>query len=72
MFDCCGLGGLGLGFGDECERVLSQQTEPLWQLDVLGIKTDGRSQKAAIILSKQKPGHLGSGGVGDGWIDVGE
>ncbi len=30
-------------------RVLSQQTDPLLQFEVLGINTDGRSQKAAIM-----------------------
>lgn len=43
--------------------VLSQQTEPLLQFAVCGIKTDGLSQKAAIILSKQNPGHLGPGSL---------
>jgi hypothetical protein len=42
--------------------VLSQHTEPLWQFDVWAIKTDGRSQNAAIILMRQKPGQRGSGG----------
>lgn len=42
--------------------MLSQQIEPLLQLDVFGITTDGRSQNAAIILSKQNPGQLGNGG----------
>lgn len=43
------------------DRVLSQQTEPLLHVDVLGISTEGLSQKAAIIYSKQNPGHLGYG-----------
>lgn len=49
----CG-GGLG-----EPALELSQQTEPLAQVVGPEINTEGLSQKAAIILSKQKPGHLG-------------
>lgn len=49
-------GGLLLIFVD---RVLSQHTDPLLQLEVFGIKTEGRSQKAAIIYNIQNPGHLG-------------
>lgn len=41
--------------------VLSQHTEPLLQLEVFGIRTEGRSQKAAIMYSKQNPGHFGYG-----------
>jgi hypothetical protein len=66
-------GGLGLGLGLDgvtpetppllwWPRVLSQHTEPLWQLDVWAIRTDGRSQNAAIMLMRQKPGQRGSGG----------
>lgn len=40
----------------------SQHTDPLLQLAVLGIITEGRSQKAAIMLSKQNPGQRGGGG----------
>lgn len=43
-------------------RELSQHTDPLLQLDVRGMITDGRSQNAAMILSKQKPGQCGGGG----------
>lgn len=60
IVDCdvgCGFG-LGLGV-DVTTLVLSQQTEPLLQLEVCGISIDGRSQKAAIIFNKQKPGHFG-------------
>jgi hypothetical protein len=65
-------GGLGLGRGldgvtpEAAPRVLSQHTEPLWQLDVWAIRTDGRSQNAAIMLMRQKPGQRGSGS----WDDV--
>lgn len=46
---------------------LSQHTEPCLQFDVRDIKTEGRSQNAAIMLSKQNPGHRGAGGgVGGG------
>jgi hypothetical protein len=60
-------GGLGLGRGldgvtpEAAPRVLSQHTEPLWQLDVWAIRTDGRSQNAAIMLIRQKPGQRGNG-----------
>jgi len=37
--------------------VLSQQIEPGWQVDVFAMITFGRSQKAAIRVNKQKPGH---------------
>jgi len=40
--------------------VLSQQTEPFAQLAVFWMTTEGLSQNAAMILSKQKPGHLGT------------
>lgn len=52
----------GLGFGrPDCEAalVLSQQTEPLLHVEVWGISTDGRSQNAAMMLSRQYPGHFG-------------
>ncbi len=52
----------GRGFCVDAIRLLSQQTEPLLQFDVLGIKTEGRSQKAAMIFRRQNPGHLGRGG----------
>lgn len=51
---------VGLGFGVVNARVLSQQTVPRLQLAVFDISTDGLSQNAAIILSKQNPGHLGA------------
>jgi hypothetical protein len=65
-------GGLGLGRGLDgvtpaaapllwWPRVLSQHTEPLWQLDVWAIRTDGRSQNAAMMLMMQKPGQRGNG-----------
>lgn len=63
-----GAGGRGLGFCAVCEGdgaaalVLSQHTEPRLHVDVYDTSTDGRSQNAAIRLSKQKPGHLGNGG----------
>lgn len=62
-----GAGGRGLGFC-VCEAdwvatlVLSQHTEPRLHVDVYDTSTDGRSQNAAIKLSRQKPGHLGNGG----------
>lgn len=40
---------------------MSQQTEPRLQFAVFGIKTDGRSQNAAIIFTRQKPGHRTAG-----------
>lgn len=43
--------------------VLSQQTEPRLQFMVLGIRMEGLSQNAAIMFSKQKPGHLGAEGL---------
>lgn len=42
--------------------VLSQQMEPDWQVDVFVMITFGRSQKAAIRVNRQKPGHGGSFG----------
>lgn len=56
-----GLRGGGLGRAVEPARVLSQQTDPLPQLEVRGMITEGRSQKAAIMFSKQNPGHRGGG-----------
>lgn len=47
----------GGGFGEPA-RELSQQTEPLAQVVGLEINIEGLSQKAAMMLSKQKPGHL--------------
>lgn len=59
----CMMGFLvGLGFCVVATRVLSQHTEPCLQFVVFDISTEGRSQKAAIIFNKQKPGHLGMGG----------
>lgn len=54
-------GAVGRGFCLEgaATLVLSQHIEPLLHVDVCGIRTEGLSQNAAIILSKQKPGHLG-------------
>lgn len=49
---CVVVGGGLLGGGRVLtlfDLVLSQQTDPVLQFDVLGINTDGRSQKAAII-----------------------
>lgn len=43
-------------------RESSQQTDPLLQFEVFGMITEGLSQKAAIIFSKQKPGQRGGGG----------
>lgn len=57
----CGAGVVVRGVGGGA-LVLSQHTLPRLQLDVCGTKTDGRSQKAAIILNKQKPGQRGAGG----------
>lgn len=52
--------GAGRGFGVANDRVLSQQTEPRLQLAVFEMSTEGRSQKAAIIFSKQNPGQRGA------------
>lgn len=54
-------GGVGLGFclAGGATLVLSQQIDPLLQVCVCGISTEGLSQNAAIILRRQKPGHLG-------------
>lgn len=63
--------GLGLGFDNVTTAlVLSQQTDPRLQFDVCGIRTEGVSQKAAMMLRRQKPGHLGpgSGVVGLGLV----
>jgi len=40
-------------------------------LDVWAIRTDGRSQNAAMMLMRQKPGQRGSGGcdVVLGWLE---
>lgn len=54
------LVGAGRGLGVASALVLSQQTDPRLQLAVFDINTDGRSQNAAIMFSKQKPGHLGA------------
>lgn len=51
----------GRGFCVDAIRLLSQHTEPLLQLDVLGIKIEGRSQNAAMMFKRQNPGHLGKG-----------
>ena len=67
------VGGLGLGRGLDgvtpdappllwWPRVLSQHTDPRWQLDVWAMRTDGRSQNAAMMLMRQKPGQRGSCG----------
>jgi hypothetical protein len=56
------------GFG--ATLVLSQQINPGLQFDVRRIKSDGFSQNASIILSKQNPGHLGAGGGVTGRGDV--
>jgi hypothetical protein len=39
---------------------LSQQIEPDWQVDVFAMITFGRSQNAAMIVKRQKPGHGGN------------
>lgn len=44
-------------------RELSQHTEPLAQVVGPDIKTEGLSQNAAIMLSKQKPGQRGTLGA---------
>lgn len=53
--DWCGLGLAVLVIA----LVLSQHTDPFLQLDVRGIRIEGRSQKAAMMFNKHKPGHLG-------------
>lgn len=65
--------GRGLGLATvTAALVLSQHTEPLLQFEVCGINTDGRSQNAAIIFRRQKPGQRGprSGVVGLGLVVV--
>lgn len=61
----------GLCFVVLTARVLSQHTDPCLQLDVREISTEGRSQNAAIMLSKQNPGHRGAAAVVGGWYVVG-
>lgn len=56
-----GAGGRGLSFWGAA-LVLSQQRYPCLHVDVCDMSTDGRSQNGVIRLSRQKPGHLGSGG----------
>lgn len=64
-------GGLGLTLGgDVMDLVLSQQTDPLLQFDVCGIRTDGLSQNAAIMFKRQNPGHLGPDSTFGGGCDV--
>lgn len=61
-----GVGGGNFGLGAPA-RELSQQTEPLEQVVGFVNSTEGRSQKAAIMVSKQKPGQRGTaGGAGGG------
>lgn len=62
----CVVGGSWGGLlGGGPPLVLSQQMLPFLQEVVYGMTIEGRSQKAAMILSKQKPGHF-CGGGGDG------
>lgn len=67
-----GLGAVGLGLGLGVGGgllVLSQHMEPDWQVDVFAMITLGRSQKAAIIVRRQKPGQAGNfvcGGLVEG------
>lgn len=62
-----GLVGCGRCLVELTVRELSQQTEPCLQFEVRESSTDGRSQNAAIMLSKQNPGQRGAGGgVGGG------
>lgn len=64
-------GGLRWGGGGRgAVLVLSQQIEPCLQLLVLWIIIEGRSQNAAIMLSRQNPGQRGAGGgvVGRGGV----
>ena len=68
-------GWCGRGFGFDtvtAALVLSQQTDPLLQFKVWGIRTDGLWQNAAIMLRRQKPGQPGpgSGVVGLGLVVV--
>lgn len=52
--------GAGRGLGVGTVRVLSQQTEPFLQFDVIGIRIAGRSQNAVIMFKRQNPGHRGA------------
>lgn len=52
-----------------CLLELSQHTDPFEHVVGVDINTEGLLQKAAIMLSKQDPGHrgiLGAAGVGGG------
>lgn len=57
-------GRLGGGRGRVVVEILesSQQTDPLLQFEVLGMITEGLSQKAAMMLRRQNPGQRGGGG----------
>ena len=57
-------GRLGGGRGRVVVEILesSQQTDPLLQLEVLGMITEGLSQKAAMMFRRQNPGQRGGGG----------
>lgn len=68
-----GVGGGNFGLGAPA-RELSQQTEPLEQVVGCETKIDGRSQKAAMMLSRQKPGQRGTcgGACGGGGGGAGE
>lgn len=66
------VGGGNFGLGAP-ERELSQQTEPLEQVVGVVNKTEGRSQKAAMSMSRQKPGQrCTAGGAGGGGGGAGE
>lgn len=73
-----GVAGGNFGLGAPA-RELSQQTEPLEQVVGCETKIDGRSQKAAMMFSRQKPGQRGTccgaacgggGAVGAGAFNV--
>lgn len=56
-----GRRGGGRGRAEDETLESSQQTDPLLQLEVFGIITEGRSQNAAMMFRRQNPGQRGGG-----------
>lgn len=54
-----GVGGGSLGLTTP-DRELSQHTDPLAHVVGVETSTEGRSQKAAMMFSRQKPGQRGT------------